>query len=133
MFQCKFPVRFSETDALGHVNHASYYVYMEEARRPLYELVNPGLGTKTWNLIIARTSCDYLRQVAYGEELRVDTYVQSIGNKSLTIRHELYSETSGYQVAVGEAVAVYFNFQEQKSELIPDDLRAALLEHLITV
>lgn len=32
MHELKVNVRFSETDALGHINNTSYFIYLEEAR-----------------------------------------------------------------------------------------------------
>ena len=37
-------VRFNECDALGHVNNAVYYTYMETARTELFRMLDPDHG-----------------------------------------------------------------------------------------
>lgn len=32
MYETQVKVRFCETDALGHINNTSYFIYLEEAR-----------------------------------------------------------------------------------------------------
>src|SRR3972149_635069 len=104
MYTSHFKVRFSETDALGHVNNTVYYIYMEEARSPLFQIANPTLDTTKWNLIVARTSCDYLKQVKFGEQLRIETSISAIGSKSVTVRHDIFREGTNEKVASGDAV-----------------------------
>lgn len=35
MHEIQVTIRLCETDALGHINNASYFVYLEEARKGL--------------------------------------------------------------------------------------------------
>ena len=37
MQELEVNVRFSETDALGHINNTSYFIYLEEARMKFFE------------------------------------------------------------------------------------------------
>ncbi len=51
MHELEVNVRFSETDALGHVNNTSYFVYLEEARLKFFEAL--GLATNDFNFLLA--------------------------------------------------------------------------------
>lgn len=37
MYETQVKVRFCETDALGHINNTSYFIYLEEARIAFFE------------------------------------------------------------------------------------------------
>lgn len=119
-------VRFSETDALGHVNNVSYYIYMEEARITLLEAIGCVMDTDRWQFIVASTGCNYLSQAYFGQVLRISTTVSKIGTKSFHLEHDIADAKTGTSVALGRSVLVYFNFQTQQSEPLPDAVRGQL-------
>ncbi|WP_347549963.1 thioesterase family protein [Pseudalkalibacillus hwajinpoensis] len=121
-------VRFCETDALGHVNNTSYFIYLEEARVRFFDYLGDRSGTDDWPFILVSTKCDFLKQVYFKQTLRIETSVKHIGSKSFTLLHLIMDIKSGEVVAKGEASVVYFDFQKQQSEVIPDDLRKKLEE-----
>lgn len=130
MHEIKVTVRFGETDALGHINNTSYFIYLEEARVRFFEAVGYSMETKEWNFILASTKCDFLRQGYFNQNLSVKTYVSTIGTKSFQLEHEICCEQSGELIAGANAVIVYFNFEKQTSEPIPFLLREKLETHL---
>ncbi|WHY74766.1 acyl-CoA thioesterase [Fictibacillus enclensis] len=122
-------VRFCETDALGHVNNTSYFIYLEEARVKFFESLGFGVSTEEWNFILASTTCDFKAQGYFNDKLTVDTSVSSVGNKSFVLTHEVRRTETKELVAKGSATLVYFDFKTQTTEIIPDELRAALTRH----
>lgn len=121
-------VRFCETDALGHVNNTSYFIYLEEARVQFFEYLGKRSGTDDWPFILVSTKCDFIKQVYFKQELRIETSVKKIGSKSFTLLHLIKDSQSNDIVAEGEATVVYFDFTKQTSEIIPDELRKRLEE-----
>ncbi|WP_027409340.1 acyl-CoA thioesterase [Anoxybacteroides tepidamans] len=119
-------VRFCETDALGHVNNTNYFVYLEEARIRLFEQLGYSTDVHEWRFILASAKCDFVRQAYFGQTLEVETNVGNIGNKSFQLVHRILDAKTKALVALGEATVVYFNFETQKSEPIPDELRRHL-------
>ena len=71
---------------------------------------------------------DFIRQTQYDSEVTINTAVTKIGGKSLTVTHAAWQNEA--LVARGEAVLVWFDYQQQISCPIPDDIRALLTEHL---
>ncbi len=128
MFSKSIVVAFSDCDGLGHVNHAKYFTYMEEARMDVFRLFNPTLAVDDWNLIVASARCDYLGQVHYAETLSIETWVSHVGNSSFTVDHAIFNEARTC-VARGQAVMIAFDYATQKPMPIWSEVRAALEQH----
>lgn len=122
-------VRFSETDALGHINNTSYFIYLEDARIKFFETIGFEMDAKEWRYILASTKCDFIDQGYFNQLLKVRTKVSHIGNKSFTLEHEIIDSKNNHLIARGTAVMVYFDFEKQKSEPIPELLRVELERH----
>ncbi len=131
MFKEIIAPRFCETDALGHINNSALPIWFEKAREPAFRMFTPDMNPKKWNLILARIDVDYLAQIFYGKEIEVTTVVGKIGNSSFTVVHEVFQD--GTLCARGNAVLIHFDYQQQASKPIPDDVRVQLREHLENV
>ena len=129
MFSKKIEPRYSETDALGHINNTVLPVWFEFARNDLFKLCHPSMSHEDWPLILAKIDVEYLRQIFLGKEVVVKTWVKSIGTKSFVVCHELWQ--SEELAAKGSAVHVWFDYRQQASCPIPDNIRAALSQHLV--
>lgn len=121
-------VRFSETDAAGHVNNTSHFLYLDEARSKFFKQLGIGEAPEdaTFNLILASTTCDYLAQAYAAEILNVTTTVSKIGTKSFTLYQEITNKETGITIAKSTATLVCFNYVEQKTVPIPPELRERL-------
>ncbi len=113
-------MRFADTDALGHVNNAVYATYAELAR---VELIR-SLDLPPGGFILARLAIDYRRQVRLGERVHVETWVERIGNSSVTMRQVVCAEDE--PAAEVEAVAVWFDYRDNKPVRLPDAARREL-------
>lgn len=128
MFSRIFQPRFNDTDALGHINNASYVTWFETSRRPIFEMFIPDLDPKRWNLILAKIEVNFIKQGLYQAETEVKTYVASLGNSSFQLAHEVYQNEE--LVAKGVDVLVHFDYQTQKSSPIPSNIREILEKHI---
>lgn len=120
-------VRFSETDLLGHVNNASYFVYLEEAR---IDFLREVLPEKKKTFVVVSVKCDFIRQAYFGQRLIIHTSIVEIGNTSFTLIHEIKDKESGQLIAKGQSVVVHYNFEKQKSEPLTPNMRERLLEQM---
>ncbi len=83
-------LRFCDTDRLGHVNNAVYAVMYEAGRSELMDLaglLDAGAGRA---VVIARLELDFLREMTWPGEVRIETEVARIGTKSLHLRQRLF-------------------------------------------
>lgn len=125
MYSTLFTPRFSETDAFGHINNTVLNVWFEASRGPLFEIFyDANESLQTMNLILARTEVDFVAQIYYGQEVEVQTHVESIGNSSFVVAHEAYQ--NGQLVAKGKAVQVHFDHDTQRSKPLPETIKEKL-------
>lgn len=122
--EVSFYPRFNDTDALGHVNNASYATWFEEGRRPVFEYFIPDLDPKKWNLIIARVEIDYLAQGHYQKKATIKTHVEKIGNSSFVLLQEAYQDEK--LICRGKSFLVCFDYATQKSTPIPESIKEKL-------
>lgn len=129
MFEMTTNVRFSETDGAGHVGNTVMVVWFEEARTPLFEMFTPTLALDSWPLILASYQVDFHAQIFYGEPVTIKTWVKRIGNSSFEAYQEAWQ--SGKRCNSGTTTMVHYNYETQKTAAIPDNIRAALSDHLL--
>jgi len=119
--------RFSDTDALGHINNTKVPAWFEGAREPIFKLFIPDLDPKKWQLIIAKIEVSYHGQLFYGQEVEVRTYISRIGGASFDVYQELWQHEE--KCVSGTAAMVHFDYQTQASKKIPDEIRVELSKH----
>lgn len=130
MHEIEITGRFSETDALGHINNTSYFVYLEEARIKFFQLLGFNMKAKDWNFILAATTCNFINQGYFNQIFSIKTYVSKIGTKSFQLEHDIVCAQTKQIIASASAVVVYYNYEEQKSEQIPELLKSQLAGHM---
>ncbi len=128
MFSENISPRFSDTDALGHINNTMVPIWFEGARTPVFKLFTPELDLKNWPLILAKINVDFEAQMFYGLDMEVRTFISRIGGSSFDVFQELWQQ--GKRVASGTAVMVHFDYRVQKTAQIPDKIRETLNQHL---
>jgi acyl-CoA thioester hydrolase len=102
-------VRFADTDAVGHINNATYATWTELARlRFLEESGNPPA-----NFILAHLSIDFRRQVDYTDRVHVESRVAAIGTTSFTMAQLVYANDAA--AAEIKSVIVSFDYPAQRS------------------
>lgn len=120
-------IRFSDLDAMGHVNNAVFFTYFEEARKNVFfeRLRTP--ERPTFNFILAKSTCDYKVPLLLEDRADIEIWVGDTGNKSFTIRYRILDRANpGKIYATGESVLVSYDYVADKSVPIDADMRARL-------
>lgn len=127
-------VRWGEMDALGHVNNIIYYRYFEEIRIVYFDKIKlpfcsegKGLGP-----ILAASSCQFKQAVTYPDTLTVAASVSKIGNSSMTIDYQIYSNKLESIVSTGSSVIVLINYTTGEKVRISDEVREQIKFHEVT-
>lgn len=128
VFIHRLDVRFRDCDALGHVNNATYFTYLEQARYAwLHEKMDAWRAGKT-SMILARTECDFKAQVSHGETLEIQLRVDRIGRSSFDIEYAIIKVSDQQVVAKARSVQVMYNYVASKSIPIPTEIRRWLTD-----
>ncbi len=129
MYSFSTSPRFGDIDGLGHINNNVVPMWFETARNPFFRLFNPELDLKKWDLILARFEVDFLNQMYYGNDIEIRSWISRIGRSSFEIYQEAWqNEKLG---AKGTSVLVHFNFSDQKSVPVPEEIRRELEKHML--
>jgi YbgC/YbaW family acyl-CoA thioester hydrolase len=124
--QFEFPVRtrWPDFDALGHLNHAAYHVYLDEARD---DALRRTVGDfDTWPNVVAHASIDFRREILLGtREVVVRTRVADIGTSSVRFEQSVL-DGAGEVAASGEAVLVAWDRDARRSRILTDAERRLL-------
>ncbi len=126
----RFPldIRFSDLDAMGHVNNAVYFTYFEEARKYIFFKYLRSEARPTFNFILARSICDYRAPLLLEDRAEIEIWVADVGNKSFTIGYRIVDgEKPGKIYATGESVLVSYDYKAEKSVAIDDEMRGILV------
>jgi len=118
-------------DMLGHINNTVPVVWFELARNPIIRMFDPNmeLTRESFPLIIAHTDYDYVDQLYFQYDVEIKTWITRIGTKSFTSYHEAWQQ--GRLCVKGSAVMVHYDFNTEKSTLLPEDKKRLLAEHLL--
>uniref|UniRef100_A0A486XU77 Conserved protein n=1 Tax=Rheinheimera sp. BAL341 TaxID=1708203 RepID=A0A486XU77_9GAMM len=128
MWQELITPRFSDTDALGHINNTVFAVWFEGARRDVFKIFTPELNLQHWPLIVASVKLDYHAQTHFHAEVELRTYISRIGGSSFDVYQEAWQ--NGIKTVSGTAVMVQFDYSNNKAKPITEPQRQVLAAHL---
>jgi acyl-CoA thioester hydrolase len=124
-YRHRLSVRFRDCDAMGHVNHAVYFTYLEQCRLTYWRELT-GTPSPHTRVIIARAECDYRSPAHFGDELEVRLDIDAIGRSSFTLVYEIVKAGGGQLVASGKTVMVSYDYEKGVPVPLPDATRDLL-------
>jgi acyl-CoA thioester hydrolase len=109
-FEHRVPVRWRDTDALGHVNHAVFLTYLEEGRDSFYAQITGGDPI----YVVVRLEIDLRAEVRHQDrQVTVQLAVEQVGTTSLTTREQLHS-AAGEVIAEARVITVRWDAELHK-------------------
>jgi acyl-CoA thioester hydrolase len=86
--ETRVQTRWTDFDALGHITHAAYPVYLDEARDAVLSSTVGPFAEFAW--VIAHVSIDYKREILQGaREVVVRSRVAEVGRTSITFEQDV--------------------------------------------
>jgi acyl-CoA thioester hydrolase len=119
-------VRFSDLDAMRHVNNATFIQYLESARLGYWLQVTRRQGLAALDMILARTEIDYRSPAHVGEAVRVGVRCAWLRRSSFGLELRVEEQASGRLLAEAKKVCVHYDFDAQRSLPVPAQVRAQL-------
>jgi acyl-CoA thioester hydrolase len=123
-------VRYDECDMYGHVNHATYLRYMQEAAfaasaavgydAPRYEAME-----RAW--LVRESDVEYLAPVRYGDVVEVKTWVADFRRVRSRRAYEIRQKDSGELAVRAMTDWIFIDRRKQRPVSIPTEVAAAYL------
>jgi acyl-CoA thioester hydrolase len=129
-YKTPIAIRFSDIDAVGHVNNAVYLTYFEEARLKYWrEIVEWNM--KEHGVIVGRSEVNYLKPIMLNDNIFCYVRTTRIGNSSFDIMHILVRETDhGEEICTtGKTVCISYDYRANKSISIPKTERHKMIAY----
>ena len=117
--------RWGDMDALGHLNHAKYLTYMENARIDYYTSFGFGDMRQEQNpsIILGSMTIDYISQVIHPATLIVCHRINRVGTKSFDFLGAIFHEGKDYPICTGLFNVISFDYKAQQSVDVPKIIR----------
>ena len=128
VYETTVQLRWGDMDAMGHINNALYFRYMEIARLDWMFSIGASTDLAGEGPVIVNAFCNFLRQLEYPGSVRVTMYVADPGRSSFDSYHTIArTDQLGVIYAEGGARIVWTDFKARKSAPIPDWFRIHLV------
>lgn len=129
-YERTFKVRHYECDAYGHVNHANYIRYMQEAALDAtaaagYDLPSYEAMERLW--LVRHTDITYLSPLIYGDSVIVKTWVVDFRRVRSRRAYELRLASSGEIVARAMTDWVFLDRRSYRPTSIPAEMVQAFM------
>jgi acyl-CoA thioester hydrolase len=125
----RMPVRWSDMDALGHVNNTNFFTYDESVRLDYFTQLMRD-DPRFWHdygLILAHIEADFLAQVEAPAELMLGFRIAKLGRSSM---HAIAGMFLGDKlVAVTRSVIVWFDYPNGRPLPLPESVRAKIVAY----
>jgi len=121
-------LRWSDADALGHINNAVYLTYFEEGRIVYLDRILRW-DRNQLGMIVAKVTIDFRAPIFYSDKMEIRTRCSRLGSKSLDLEYLLVRIKNGQPeiVTTGTTVMVIFDYKKNTSVEIPTLAREQLL------
>ncbi|SFP73361.1 acyl-CoA thioesterase [Pseudomonas borbori] len=125
--------RWHDNDLYGHVNNVTYYSYFDSAVNA-YLIERGGLDIHNGEVVafVVSSSCDYFASIAFPERIEIGLRVARLGNSSVEYQLAVFKQGENEACAAGRFVHVFVDRQSNRPLPIPERLRAALADLLVT-
>jgi acyl-CoA thioester hydrolase len=121
------PIRFSDIDRFGHVNHARYLTYCEDHRTSMLPELQRDTGS-CWDdagFVVARVECEYHGPLSLDDgAVDVAFSVDRIGRTSITVHYGI--RRAAYQQEVASLREVLVLVEHGRPRAVGDEERAWL-------
>jgi acyl-CoA thioester hydrolase len=117
-------LRYSDMDALGHLNNAVYATLFEAGRVAYVDNILQAMTPTGAGYVIVKLTIEFRAEAKYPGVARISTRVSRVGGSSMTYAQELH--VNGKLAATAESVCALFDLTKRKALRCPEAMRAFL-------
>ena len=123
--ELRFPVRWGDMDAMGHVNNSQYFRYMETARIEWMCAIGCQPAPQGQGPVIVNAFCNFYKQLEYPGDVLMKMKVSDPHRTTFESWGTMERvDQPGVTYAAGGATTIWVDFPSQKAVALPDWMRA---------
>ncbi|GAA3972882.1 thioesterase family protein [Allohahella marinimesophila] len=121
-------IQWGDMDAFRHVNNTIYFRYFENIRIRYFDHtgVNELMKQSQIGPILGSTDCRFMAPLTYPDTITIGTCITDRGDKRFTMSYEIFSHQQQKIVASGSGVIVYYDYNNNTSCQIPQQIIEAI-------
>ncbi|MGD9046873.1 MAG: thioesterase family protein [Anaerolineae bacterium] len=124
--ETRLRVRYAETDAMGVVYHANYFIWFEAGRGECFRVC--GQDYVKWEeqgyfLPVSEAHARYHAPARYGDLVVVHTWLKEVHSRSVTLGYQVSHETTQRRLVSGWTKHICMDREGQARRLPQDMLR----------
>ncbi len=120
MHQTKVQIRFNDIDIVGHVNNAMHQHYYDLARLSYFnDVFKTRVDWDDESLVLVHISIDYMNPIFMEDEIFVETKIEKIGNKSISMIQQVCKHAGNEKIVASSSSSVLSGFSKKKEISIP--------------
>ncbi len=120
------PTRWGDNDQYGHANNVVYYAWFDTVvNRWLIDAAGVDVRKLDAIGVVAETSCQYISQVGFPDQLEIGLRIDRLGARSITYGLAVFKEGDDKPSATGRFVHVYVDADSRRPVPVPEPVRSA--------
>ena len=124
VFEMHIPIRWGDMDAMGHVNNATYFRYLETIRVDWMRSIGAQPQADGHGPVIVNAFCNFYKQLEYPGEVLMKMYTSDPGRTTFETWGTMeLVDKPGVIYAAGGATTIWVDFPNQKALDLPDWMR----------
>lgn len=116
-------IRFNDVDIVGHVNNVIFQHYYDYGRLRYFERVfGENINWNDISLVLVKITTQYFQPVYLESKIFVETSVFRIGNKSIEMAQQVFSQENGQKTVHSSCISILsgFDLKNKTSAVIPE-------------
>ena len=121
-------IRFNDVDQMGHVNNAVIMEYLDLGKDAFFSSHGLSPTKSDFTVMVVHYDVDFRAQIHYHDRIHVETEIDKLGNKSLTVMQRVVNTDSDTVCVECRTVMAGYRRSTNSSAVIPDEVRQWLMK-----
>ena len=116
-------IRFNDIDQMGHVNNAVIMEYLDLGKDAFFSSHGLSPTKSDFTVMVVHYDVDFRAQIHYHDRIHVETEIEKIGNKSVTVLQRVVNTETNTLCVECRTVMAGYRRSTTSSEVIPPEVR----------
>lgn len=127
MFVTNIQIRFNDVDQMGHVNNAVIMEYLDLGKDAFFSGHGLSPTKSDFTVMVVHYDVDFKAQIHYHDRIQVETEIEKLGNKSLTMMQRVVNTETNVVCVECRTVMAGYRRSTTSSDVIPPEVREWLM------